>query len=409
MSAPQFDLSDDLSFARGFPHEVFSWLRENDPVHWHEPTACTPNGEGFWVVSRYDDVMQILRNPGLFSSETGGNRTGGGTSLKDERAVGKILNYTDDPRHKLLRGLVNKGFDGRAISALEPELRRRARALIEDFPEDRTFDFVKAFAQELPLQAICLILGVPQEDRAELCAWMDQGIAAQSDNIIAPEYLAKVADYAAALIAEKRARPGDDIFSRVIHAELADEEGTRLSDQELSNFFILLFPAGAETTRSALAGGLKLLIEHPEQLQRLRADPSLIRAAAEEIVRVTTPSVYKRRTVTRDAEFAGRTLKAGDKVTIWEMSANHDERMFDDPYSFRIDRSPNRHVGFGFGAHICLGAGLARLEIKLGLEELLDKIEHFEIAGASSYLPNNRLVGLHELPIRIRRKREETT
>lgn len=407
MSGRNVDLSDGRSFADGFPHAAFGWLRDNDPVHWHAPTPHTPDGEGFWVVSRYEEVMQVLRDAPTFSSETGGGRTGGGTSLKDERAVGKILNYTDDPRHRLLRGLVNKGFDGRAIAALEPELRRRATGLIDGFPEDAPFDFVAAFAQELPLQAICLILGVPQDDRAMLCEWMNAGIAAPSANIIAPEYLGRVADYARGLIADRRNRPSDDVFSRIIHARLDDEDGARLSDEELVNFFLLLFPAGAETTRSALAGGLDLLMAHPDQMRRLRDDPALMRPAIEEIVRVTTPSVYKRRTVTRDCELAGTPLKRGDKVTIWEMSANHDERVFPDPFAFRIDRQPNRHVGFGFGPHICLGAGLARLEIRIGLEELLARIAKFESAGANSHLPNNRLVGLHRQPIRISRSREE--
>lgn len=399
------DLSDDASFAGGFPQEAFTWLRARAPVYWHEPTAKTPDGEGFWVVSRYADVMTVLRDPRTYSSDTGGDRQGGGTTLKDERAAGKTLNYTDDPRHRLMRSLVNKGFDGRAIAALEPELQRRAHSLIDAFPEAEPFDFVRAFSRELPLQAICILLGVPQEDRTQLCEWIDQGIEADAPTVVAKEFLYKVSDYARDLIAEKRRRPSEDIFSRIVHARLEDEDGRGLSDEELINFFILLFPAGAETTRSAIGLGLKTLIERPEQLARLRAEPALVRSAGEEIVRWTTPSIYKRRTATRDAELAGQRIAAGDKVTIWEMSANRDETVFEDPFRFDIGRTPNRHIGFGFGPHICLGAGLARLELKLALQTLFARIADFELAGDAPFTPNNRLLGLKRLPLKIRKIR----
>ena len=398
------DLSDDASFASGFPQDAFTWLREHDPVHWHPPTAKTPDGDGFWVVSRYDDIMTVLRDPGTYSSQTGGGRTGGGTTLKDERAAGKTLNYTDDPRHRLLRSLVNKGFDGRAIAALEPELRRRADMLIDAFPDGEPFDFMAAFSGELPSQAICIVLGVPQEDRAQLCEWIDLGIEADSPTVVAKEYLYKVRDYAIELIAEKRRRPREDIFSRIVHARLEDADGRVLSDEELVNFFLLLFPAGAETTRNAFGLGLKTLIEQPEQFARLRQEPKLMKSAAEEIVRWTTPSIYKRRTATRDTELAGQAIAEGDKVTIWEMSANRDARMFADPFRFDLARQPNRHIGYGFGAHICLGAGLARLELKVGFETLLARIADFALAGEAPYTPNNRLLGLKRLPITINKK-----
>lgn len=402
------DLSDDASFAAGFPQAAFSWLRANDPVHWHAPTAKSPDGDGFWVVSRYADVMTVLRDPQTFSSQTGGGRHGGGTTMKDERAAGKTLNYTDDPRHRLMRSLVNKGFDGRAIAALEPELRRRADQLIDAMPQGEVFDFVQAFARELPLQAICIVLGVPQEDRTQLCEWIDQGIEAEAQTVVAKEFLYKVRDYALELIEEKRRKPADDILSRIVHARLDDEGGRALSDEELANFFILLFPAGAETTRSAIGLGLKTLIEQPDQFARLHADPSLIRSAGEEIVRWTTPSIYKRRTATRDTELAGRSIAEGDKVTIWEMSANRDEAVFADPFRFDIARSPNRHIGYGFGPHICLGAGLARLELKIALERLLARISGFELAGDAPFTPNNRLLGLKRLPLKITKRTRET-
>ena len=395
------DLSNDDSFKSGFPHAFFTWLRENDPVHWHAATPVSPDGEGFWVVSRYADVMTVLRTPAIYSSDTGGGRRGGGTTLKDERAAGKVLNYTDDPHHKVLRGLVNKGFTAQAVGRLQDELRRRANLLIDKFPVGEVFDFVPRFSRELPLQAICIVLGVPQEDRGQLCDWIDHGLEADSPNVLAKEYVLKIRDYATTVIAKKRRHPQDDILSKIVHARLDDEGGRALTDEELTNFFILLFPAGAETTRSAIGGGLRMLIEHPEQLQQLRDNPARTKGAIEEILRWMTPSIYKRRTVTRDTELGGKSLKRGDKVTIWEISANRDSAVFDDPFAFDVARTPNRHISFGFGAHVCLGAGLARLEINIALEELLRRIARFDLAGPAEWIPNNRLLGLRSLPLTV--------
>ncbi len=400
------DLSSDASFKNGFPHGFFTWLRENDPVHWHAATPVSPDGEGFWVVSRYADIMEVLRTPAIYSSDTGGDRRGGGTTLKDERAAGKVLNYTDDPHHRVLRGLVNKGFTAQAVGRLGDELRRRANLLIDDFPVGEVFNFVPHFSRELPLQAICIVLGVPQDDRGQLCDWIDHGLEADSPNVMAKEYVLKIRDYARGIIAGKRDDPRDDILSKIVHARLDDEGGRALTDEELTNFFILLFPAGAETTRSAIGGGLRMLIEHPEQLQRLRDDSGMIKGAIEEMLRWMTPSIYKRRTVTQDTELGGRPLKRGDKVTVWEMSANRDSAVFDDPFTFNVARTPNRHISFGFGAHICLGAGLARLEIGIALEELLRRIARFDLHGAAEWIPNNRLLGLRNLPLTVSMKEQ---
>ncbi len=400
------DLSDDKSFGNGFPHGFFTWLRENDPVHWHEPTPKTPDGEGFWVVSRHGDIMEVLRTPEIFSSNTGGDRTGGGTTMKDERAAGKILNYTDDPHHRALRSLVNKGFTNQAVGQLETELRRRANLLIDDFPLGEAFDFISHFSRELPLQAICIVLGVPQEDRLKLCDWIDQGLAADSPNVLAKEFYLQILAYASEIVAEKRRHPQDDILSKIVQARLDEDDGRALTDEELVNFFVLLFPAGAETTRGAIGGGMRALIEHPGQLQQLRDDPALVKSAIEEFVRWMTPSIYKRRTVTKDTEFHGRQLKRGDKLTIWEMSANRDGEIFERPFEFDITRRPNRHIGFGFGAHVCLGAGLARLEIRIAIEELLARIDQFELLGGAHWVPNNRLLGLRNLQMNVTMKEQ---
>lgn len=392
------DLSDGASFRDGFPHDTFIWLREHDPVHWHEPTPRTPDGEGFWVVSRHRDVAAVQRDAATFSSETGGGiRAGGGTGIKDEPQAGVMLNMTDDPRHHRLRSLVNRGFTPRAIGALEAELRRRTDALL-DAVVDEPFDAVHGFARELPSQAICIVLGVPETDRPQLLDWLDAGIEADGGAIVAPEATRRIREYALGLIADKRAQPDGGIMSTIVHA--TDDEGQALTDRELTAFFGLLFPAGAETTRSAISGAIKAFIDHPEQFTRLRGEPDLVPVAAEEIVRWTTPSVYKRRTASVDTDIAGVEISAGDKVTFWEMSANRDDDVFDEPFTFDVGRDPNPHLGYGWGIHFCLGAALARLELKVALEALIERYEGFEAAGEHQWTPNNRLFGLKRLPVR---------
>lgn len=400
MQQPLIDLSDDQSFAHGFPHEFFTWLRENDPVYWHEPTEITPDGEGFWVVSRYEDVDAIMMDSKTFSSDKAGDRTGGGTAIKDEASAGKVLNQTDDPMHRRLRELVNKGFTVKTIGALEDELRIRTKRLIDSIKIGDEFDFAHHVAREIPTQAICIVLGVPEDDRITLCDWIDSGVEARSDSVIASEYLSKLRRYAQSLIEEKRARPGDDIFSKIVHAEF-EVDGSTLNDFELRSFFALLFPAGAETTTRSISGGMLAFIEHPEQWAHLRTDPKLMKSAVEEIVRWTTPSVYKRRTATREVKIRDKTIRAGDKVTFWEMSANRDDRIFERPFEFNIARSPNKHIGFGAGVHFCLGAALARLELTVVFEELLHSDLMFEPAGAVEWMPNNRLVGIKTMPVKV--------
>jgi cytochrome P450 len=392
------DLSDDETFRAGFPHDHFGWLRQHEPVSWHPPTDRTPDGEGFWVVSRHADVSTVLRDVATYSSDRGGIRERGGTAIKDERTAGTMLNQTDDPQHHRLRSLVNRGFTPTAVAALTGELRRRAEGLL-DAPGDEPFDFVHGFARELPSQAICLVLGVPAADQPALIDWLDAGVEADSPSILSADAMRKIRTYAIDLIADKRAHPDDGIMSTIVHAR--DEDGSRLADAELIAFFALLFPAGAETTRSALAGAVDAFASHPAELRRLQRDPSLIPIAIEEVVRWTTPSVYKRRTASLDTTLAGVRIGAGDKVTFWEMSANRDERVFTEPFRFDVGRTPNPHLGFGWGVHFCLGASLARLEIKVMLDLLVDRGLAVERSGPIAWMPNNRLFGLKHLPVRL--------
>ncbi|MCB0989920.1 MAG: cytochrome P450, partial [Acidimicrobiales bacterium] len=367
-----------------------------DPVHWHEPTQATPDGEGFWVVSRHADVKAVQMDATTFSSDRGGIRERGGTGIRDESAAGRMLNMTDGDQHHRLRSLVNRGFTARAISDLEGELAEITGRLLDAIGGD-TFDAVHDFTRELPSQAICIVLGVPEPDRAALVDWLDAGIEDAGPSIVSAEASAKLRQYATGLIADKRANPDGAIMSTIVHAQL--EDGSQLTDRELEAFFGLLFPAGADTTRSALASAIHAFCEYPDQYQRLRDDRSLIPTAIEEMVRWATPSIYKRRTASRDVELAGTNIRAGDKVTFWEMSANRDETVFDRPFEFDVGRSPNPHLGFGWGIHFCLGANLARLEMKVALEALLDRYSGFEAAGDLEWMPNNRLWGLRRFAV----------
>ncbi|MFP5469420.1 MAG: cytochrome P450 [Alphaproteobacteria bacterium] len=394
------DLSHGATFAHGFPHEFFKKLRDEQPIYWHEPTQYSPGGEGFWVVSRYEDCVRVMRDPATFSSDKVPPRKGGGTSLFDEPYAGLAMNTADDPQHKRLRGLVSQGFTPRAITDMEADLRRRAKLILEKIPNPEKCEFMSEVARELPLQAICTILGVPEEDRVQLSDWIDHGLMVQSEGVISREYLLLIQDYGKNLIERKREKPANDILSAIIHARTDDPSEALLTPLELVNFFLLLFPAGAETTRSAIGGAMLAFIENPDQLAKLRAHPELMPNAVEEIVRWTTPSIYKRRTATCDTEIAGGKVKAGEKLSYWEMSANRDERMFKDPFRFDITRDPNPHVGFGTGIHICLGIALARMEIKIMFEELLARFNSFELLAPPLWMPNNRLHGVRELMLR---------
>ncbi|MCA8928376.1 MAG: cytochrome P450 [Alphaproteobacteria bacterium] len=400
MVAP-LDLSNGQTFKNGFPHDFFADLRAHRPIYWHEPTEHTPGKEGFWVVSRYDDIERVFRHPDLFSSEKGPGRSFGGTTLLDDPAAGKMMIQMDNPKHARLRAIVTSGFTPATLARLEQDVQRLTGEILDGVAEGEPFDFVETVARELPLQVICEIVGVPRADRFQLIDWLDKGISQPSEGVIATEYYRKVRDYGRALVQEKRRAPSDDILSIITHARLEDHPDGGLTDRELELFFVLLFSAGSETTRSAIGGAMLAFLQNPDQLQKLRDEPGLMRWALEEIVRWTTPSIYKRRTTTAEVEIAGQRIAPNQKVTVWEMSANRDERKFDNPFAFDIARKPNRHIGFGAGVHFCLGANLARMEIRCMLGELLRRYRGFELAGEPEWTPSNRLLGLKRLPVSL--------
>ncbi len=403
----EVDLTDLDTFADGFPHHVFRLHRNVAPVWWHEPTAHTPDGEGFWSIATYEEVLRVLNDPVTFSSETGGDRPYGGTIIQDLPVAGVVLNMMDDPRHARIRRLVTKGLTPIAVRNLEDELRRRMRLLLGSVGDE--FDFLVDVAAELPMQAICLLLGVPEADRHLLVEAVEHifDIPDESDFLaMTPQRQAAVDrmyEYGRDLIEHKRAEPKPDMLSAVVHAELPDEDPPRLSDDELSAFFSLLFSAGAETTRNAIAGALLAFLEWPDQLNLLRMEQVPMARAVEEILRWTTPSPSKRRTATSACRLGGRTIEPGQKVVVWEGSANRDERHFPEPECFLVDRDPNPHLTFGHGVHFCLGAHLARLEIRVALEELLSTVTSCTLTGAPEWTRSNRHSGIRHLPVRLTR------
>jgi cytochrome P450 len=403
----EIDLTDLDRFAHGFPHDVFTELRRAAPVWWHPPTAHTPDAEGFWSVHTHAECMAVIHDPVGYSSETGGDRAYGGTTIPDLPVAGLMLNMMDDPRHQRVRMLVSKGLTPRTITRVEDDLRRRTRQLVDDALTAGTCDFMNAVAGELPMYAICMLLGIPEDDRHQLFEWIEHSFdfrddreAFETTDAVATA-AASMFEYGTRLIAEKRAHPADDMLSVVCHATLPGEDPPQLTDQELQFFFSLLWAAGADTTRNAIAGAVVAFTEFPDQLAVLRAEPDAMPTAVEEIVRWTHPAAYNRRTATRTTQLGGHTIRPGDKVVFWEASANRDELVFDEPFRFDVRRHPNPHLGFGHGVHHCLGANLARLELRVVLGELLTRVDSIEPAGPVEWTRSNKHTGIRRLPVRL--------
>jgi cytochrome P450 len=354
-------------------------------------------------VATYAESLEVIRDPVTYSSERGGVRQHGGTMLQDMPVAGVVLNMMDDPRHARIRRLVSGALTPRTLRRLEDDLRRRSAALLDAAVEQGEIDFLEAVAAELPMQAICILLGVPEEDRHLLFECVEHIFDIRRDRDLAAmgQAMRRMTEYGRELVASKRAAPADDMLSTVVHASLPDEEPSQLTEAEVDAFFTLLFAAGADTTRNAIAGGLLALVERPDQLVALRDDPSVLGTAIEEVLRWTTPSPSKRRTATVDAELGGHHVRAGDKVLYWEASANRDEAVFSRSMEFDVRRDPNPHLAFGHGVHFCLGAGLARLEMRVLFEELLPRFGSIELSGPAEWTRSNRHTGLRHLPLRL--------
>lgn len=400
------DLSDHDLFVDAVPHDLFALLRREDPVHWNPE----PDGAGFWAITRYADIKEVHRDWETFSSEVGG------TSLQDLEPehieARKAMIDMDPPRHNQLRAIVAKGFTPRAVRAYEDAIRTLFRRLIDQALPKGEFDFVAEIAAELPMRVFAEMLGAPQEDRHYLVELGDRMLGNSDPELQDPEEMERyrhlpfsspaaleMFEYGRKLYDERRRHPKDDIVTKLVMAEI---DGHKLTERELDVYFILLATAGNETTRHTISHGMLALMEHPEQMQRLREDLSLSQTAAEEMLRWATPVHHFRRTATRDVELRGQTIRKGDKVTTWFVSGNRDEEVFEDPDVFDVGRSPNPHMTFGpGGVHFCLGAHLARLEIKICFEELLPRLADIELAGKVDRLRSNFFNGIKRFPVRV--------
>ncbi len=393
------DLSSPATYARGVPHREFFRLRATDPVS--QQTDDT--GRSFWAVTRYRETVHVLRQPSLFSSWQAGVRIEDPPPPLMALLRQNMMNR-DGPAHTVLRRLVNVAFSPRRVLTLETKVAAHARALVQRVRGRGSCDFANEIAGEMPLFVICELLGVPDTDRSNLypltarmlASDLDDHAAAQRDAWVAAESMRA---YGLWLARRKATAPGDDLMSELVAAEI---DGCRLTDAELQAFFMLLVNAGTDTTRSLLCLGLDLLIDRPLIAARLRRDCTLLPIAIEEMLRYQTPVIHLRRTAVREAVLDGRRIAAGDRVVVFLPSANRDELVFADPDTFNIGRWPNDHLAFGYGAHFCAGAALARLESKHVFREVLGAMDDLERARPTVFACTNFVRAVRHMEIRFR-------
>ena len=391
------DLSDSRSYVAGVPHAYLAHLRRNDPVHWQDE----PGGPGFWAVMKYDDCVTVNRDYDRFSSAAHGTMPFELGEEEEAQQSLMMLNM-DPPIHTRYRRLVNKGFTPRMVRDLEASIHRSTDAILDEVVEKGEADFVTQISAELPLQVIAELLGVPQEDRHKMFEWSNRMVGNEDSEYQADADLAlasamELYAYAAELFAKKRIDPHADLMSALTSVEI---EGERLGDMELELFFLMLTVAGNETTRNLMSGAMHAFFQHPDQWQRLREDRSLLPTAVDEMLRFVSPVMNFRRTAMVDLTMSGTDVKAGDKVVFFHASANRDENVFDSPDAFDIARDPNPHIAFGGGGpHFCLGTNLARMEIRVMFEHLLDRVPDIREDGEVQRLQSQFINGVKHLPV----------
>ena len=405
------DLTDLDMWALGVPYEQFARLRGQAPVAWcEEPDG----GPGFWSVLRYDDIVTASRDTRTFSSSRG-------VSFEDptdeDMAARRTIIDTDPPDHTKLRKILSGSFTQRAVAVYQHFVEGLTQQVLDIGLGSEPFDFVDVVAKEVPIRVLAEIMGLPTDDLPQFIDLGDRLIANTDPDItdvvwgrddtdayrlfpFRSPYGKQLWDLGRTVIRDRLAAPGNDLLSALLRAEV---DGERLTERDLDNFFSIMVIAGNETTRIAIAQGVLAFCEHPGQWERLRADPGLLDSATEEVLRWTCPTHFMRRTAAADTDLGGASIRTGDKVVLWYVSGNRDEAEFDDPGTFDIARSPNRHLSFGRGGpHLCLGAHLARLEIRVVLAALAERVAAFELAGEPRRIRSNFTNGLRVLPIRIR-------
>ena len=403
------DLTSHDTFVNGVPYATLDRLRREDPVSWWDEE----DGRGFWSVTRYDDVLTVSRNTDVFSSAQG-------IRLEDmdeeETNARRTLMEMDAPEHTRYRRMVSRAFSRREVMAYEAAIRALATQLVSEVRGTPTLDFTKMVSRQLPMRMLGQMLGLPNDDSEWLVTRGDALIANTDDDFT--EYVVdkvntddyrllpfrspialELMDYANKAFAERRANPKEDLLTLLLSPMV---DGEFLTEAELANFFTLMVAAGNDTTRYSMSAAMKALIERPEVRQRLVEDPSLMPVAVDEMLRWGSVTMNFRRTAIQDTELGGKSIKAGDKVLMWFVSANYDADQFDEPYFFNMERTPNNHVTFGLHSpHLCLGAHLARLELRVLFEELLPFVNDIEFAAPPTRLRSNFISGLKTLPVTI--------
>jgi len=432
MDADLLTLYDSATYAEGAPHDAIDRLRIAGPVIWVPEPALDgwPEGSGYWAVLSHAETKHVLRDAETFSSNLGGTQLRTPQRAEDLDFVRQMMLNQDPPAHNRLRGLLSKAFIPRAIAALDAEIATKAHALVRAVADRGTCDLVSDVVADLPVAVLASVLGLPEQDRGLLYDWSNRVIGyqdadyagssafdpatgtemAQAALTLRPEPdqhgtmpdprtragLADMYAYAHALAEYRRTEPGDDIVSLLLRA---DFDGTTLSNDEFETLFFLFAVAGNETLRNGIPGAVLTLIEHPDEYNLLLQDTDLLPGAVEELLRFWPPVIHFRRTATRDVDLGGQLISAGDKVAVYHLAANRDPSVFDDPHRLDLRRANTDHVSFGFGPHFCLGAHLARRQMRSMLEELMAQLGRLELAGEPVRLRSNFQQGLKSLPV----------
>jgi cytochrome P450 len=389
----KIDLWNPQTFAAGHPHAQYDWLRANDPVHFQEE----PNGPGYWAVTRFQNVWDVDRNFQAYSSEPT-------IMIQDPLAQQnfgpyKMMLMMDPPHHTAFRKLIRQEFTQPVSAGRTPRMQELARQIVDEVIEKGECDFVSQVAGEMPSYVIAELMGMPLDDGRELYK-LTEAIHTTAGGTPSPEGMGavgKMFEYGTQLIAEKRARPKDDLATKLLAAEV---DGKKLDDVEFLLFFLLLIDAGGDTTRNLLSSGMIALLENPDQRRWLLDDlPGRLPSAREEMLRWASPVIYMRRTVKHDIELAGQKLKEGDKVVMYFGAANRDPAKFEQADRLDLSRKPNEHIAFGTGPHGCLGQHIARIEIDAMLMEVLTRMKDFRLKEPPRWLPSNFISGPQVMPV----------
>ena len=406
VASDPFNVIHPADYARsGYPHHIWTLMRAEEPVYWWDRTEGMP----FWAITRHADITAIGTRPDIFLN--GPRLTMSHQPEQPMTEFPPTLIQMDPPQHRIYRKLVTQRFKPKALARIHADIDRIAKEIVDELVEksdEGECDFVEKVAAPLPIAVIAWLLGVPREDWTLLFDWTNRTIGAGDPDFQAegstPQETARAAmielfTYFAKMVEARKKNPTDDLVSLFAHLQV---DGKPLPPMDVLAWCLIIVIAGNETTRNGTTGGMLALIEHQDELRKLQRDPSLLGSAVEEIVRWTSPIIHFARTATEDFPLRDKVIRAGQAVALFYPSANRDEEIFTDPFRFRVDRSPNRHLGFGVGEHFCLGAHLARLELMMAYKYLVPRIEEIELAGTVQRLHSSLVGGVKHLPIRYK-------